>query len=71
MNKKENMTRHLDFFPIVIITLLLDSLFIIIDNKDPTPTRLSRPDYPDPKKNPTPLGARSIESEKVFLFRKY
>ena len=55
MNKKENMTRHLDFFPIVIITLLLDSLFIIIDNKTPTPTRLSRPDAARPEKKPDPV----------------
>lgn len=61
MNKKDIRTQSQEIFPIVIITLLLDSLFIIIDNKTPTPTRK---DYPDPKKK---LGAwrrvhRKLES---------
>jgi len=49
MNKKDIRTQSQEIFPIVIITLLLNSLFIIIDNKDPNPdpiipTRLSRPE---------------------------
>ena len=55
MNKKDIRTQSQEIFPIVIITLLLDSLFIIIDNKTPTPTRLSRPDAARPEKKPDPV----------------
>ena len=58
MNKKNIRTQSQEIFPIVIITLLLDSLFIIIDNKAPTPTRLSRPDAARPEKKPGAVRGR-------------
>jgi hypothetical protein len=45
MNKKEIRTRSQEIISWrQDLILLLNSLFIIIDNKDPTPTRFSRPE---------------------------
>jgi len=73
MNKKRdkdskpgnNFLAAISYF---IITLLLNSLFIIIDNKDPTPTRFSRPEKkPDPVRGQV---YRKLESFFIYLFFK-
>ena len=67
MNKKEIKTQSQEIISWrqYLILLLLDSLFIIIDNKDPNPTRLSRPEKkPDARR-------RVHRKLEIFLFSFY